>query len=299
MPPPKAPVGSSCTTDSSCSTGFCAASWPDGYCTRSCTIGDDCGPGAVCLHYLDTEIRSCLSVCAVPGSRSTCRSGYRCSPFAGTRTDGFCELEPKSSGAGGGSGGGGSGGSAGGGGGGAGLPTRINYKVTAFQGTYSGNAVHYVSASQMDILATNSCTYSSTGTPSTQVAFIGLSSSTPSLTITGQVTCPPGMATSTAGTSCTTQVTSGSPLFEWTINVAGWADDSVVTLEARYTPGMIPACNSATVLYDGWGIAATTTVQKFRNGTAFPIHFVGARSLGTSYNSSDVSWDFTMTIQPL
>lgn len=308
-PPPKKPTGASCSADSQCSTNGCALNgWPGGYCTRTCTTGDVCGTGGVCLETSDGDT-FCVAQCPNPGSQSTCRSGYGCYPFASPRTDGYCAPLPQNAGAGGGGGaGGGSGGGTGGGsggGGGAALPTIINYKVIGMQGTYSGNATHVESTTRTDTLAMNTCTYNSPGTTASQPAYIGLNGFTPSLNVYGPTTCPAATATSTATSSCTSQPINVNGTLEWKVEMSGWTDASVVTFKIRYPPVGMPACNHATVIMNAnneWGIVGTTTVGKFRGGVAFPVRFVGARALNVSspwVKTSDVSWDFTMTIQPL
>jgi hypothetical protein len=307
-PPPKSPTGSSCSGDSQCQTGQCALNgWPGGYCSRFCTSNEQCGTG-VCLNDVEAGQMYCVSKCAAPGAQSTCRTGYACYPFAAPRTDGYCEVA-QSSGAGGGTGSGGGGGGGAGGGGGSGgggsIPTRINYKVTGVQGTYSGNGVHIESATRTDTLAMNSCTFTSPGTTATQAAYVGVGDHTYSLNVQGPTVCPPGMATSTAAPACTSQAINVGTTLEWTIEMSGWTDASVVTFKIRYPPVGLPGCNHASVIMNGsnaWGIQGTTTVGKFRAGVAFPVRFVGARMLNISspwVKSSDVSWDFTMTIQPL
>jgi hypothetical protein len=94
-------VGTACMGDTDCSAVgtdaycFTAATdgYPDGYCTTSCGVSSDCGPGAACFD-LTTSGAACFAVCAAPGMQSTCRSGYTCHALDGVLASvafGICE----------------------------------------------------------------------------------------------------------------------------------------------------------------------------------------------------------------
>ncbi|PZR11940.1 MAG: hypothetical protein DI536_16555 [Archangium gephyra] len=75
------------------------ASYPGGYCTRTCTDDTVCGAGGLCVQdnsifsYYGEPTSFCLSACPSAGSQSTCRSGYSCK-FAENGQPGNCWLDP-------------------------------------------------------------------------------------------------------------------------------------------------------------------------------------------------------------
>jgi hypothetical protein len=181
--------------------------------------------------------------------------------------------------------------------------TMVNYRLTSVVGTFSGDGVNVQTApARTDTLTLNTCTFTSTGTAANQMAFIGAADLTKTLSVTGTWTCPPGMSTSTgAPATCTTPASNNpSNMLQATVGAAGWADDSVVTLTVVYPPGAIPACSYATVVVaaPGWGMTGTTTAGKFKALTPFTVSFKGGKMLTSDTKTSNVSWDFTMTIEP-
>lgn len=296
-PDEKAPTGAACSSSSDCEDGVCESTKPGGYCSRSCEKNSDCQSGS-CLTDSRTGSSYCVSKCPAPGGRSTCRTGYVCSPYAAPTTGGFCEPEA----VGGGGAGGGGGGSGGSGGAGGAPATVITYQVKSIAGTWSGNAVNVVSASRTDMLSMNSCTFTPPTTINNGGGFIGTTSWTKSFTVNGTTTCPAGNGSSTAAPSCTSQtINTAMTSAEWTVEMSGWTDDAPVIFKMRYPPHGLPGCNYANVIMDAanlWGIQGSTTVGKFRAGAAFDVRFVGSRALYSGTKSSDVSWDFTLKIQP-
>lgn len=293
----KADTGAACSTGAQCATGNCYGTWPGGYCGKlDCGSNPGCGSG-ICLTTWAGDATYCVSGCPTPGVQSTCRSGYVCAPFAAPRTDGYCEPASMNSGAGGGGGGGGAGGS----GGGSSAPTTISYEVKSITGSWSGSAINIVGPSRTDSLAKNTCSFTPPAVLTNGAGFIGVSDWTKSFAFGGVTACPAGSATSTAAPPCTSQIIAANTQVELLVELSGWADDATVTYKMRYPPGGLPGCNYANVLMDAanpWGIQAITTVGKFRAGAAFPVRFIGSRLLSSGSKTSDVSWDFTMTIQP-
>ncbi len=185
----------------------------------------------------------------------------------------------------------------------AGLAAQIDYRVTGVVGSFSGDGTNVVSPTQTDTLARNTCTYDSPGTLASQSQLIAATGSTRMVGVAGTTSCPAGMATSTTAAPCTSQpINAVATVFQWNVDVDGWADDSVVTFRVNAPPSGLPGCNYASVIIDAakpWGIEGTTTVGAFRAGTAFPVRFVGSKALTAGSKSSNVSWDFTMTVMPL
>lgn len=77
-----------------------AGGFPDGYCTGiDCTAGlGECGTDALCITIppdetdpASTELNLCMASCAVPGTQSTCRTGYTCIDVSGPT--GVCAPE--------------------------------------------------------------------------------------------------------------------------------------------------------------------------------------------------------------
>ncbi len=181
--------------------------------------------------------------------------------------------------------------------------TMVNYRLTGVMGTFSGDGVNVQAGpARTDTLAPNTCTFTSTGTANSQMALIGANDLMKSLSVTGTWTCPPGMATSTgAPAMCMfAATTSTTNMLQVVVEAAGWADDSVVTFKITYPPGTIPACNYATVVVaaPGWGMTGTTTAGKFKALTPFTVPVMGAKMLTSGTNTSNVSWDFMMTVEP-
>lgn len=179
--------------------------------------------------------------------------------------------------------------------------TMVNYRLTGVAGSFSGDGVN-VQATRTDTLAPNTCTFTSTGTAANQMARIGVADLIKPLSVTGTWSCPPGMATSTgAPATCAIAATSGTTnMLQASVEATGWTDDSVVTIKIPYPPGVISACNYATVLVTapGWGMTGTTTAGKFKALTPFTVPVMGAKVITTGTTTSNVSWDFTMTIEP-
>jgi hypothetical protein len=77
-----ATIGDACTTDQDCGGRSCRSdkSFPGGYCTQSCVVGDSstCPSGAKCVQHHDSAL--CLRQCA---ENSECRTGYTCHDFKG------------------------------------------------------------------------------------------------------------------------------------------------------------------------------------------------------------------------
>jgi M6 family metalloprotease-like protein len=71
-------IGAACSSGS-CDPGLeCITSAPDGYCTKSCVMSADCGPGAYCYTVQSEQGQQqslCLAACSTDAD---CRSGYTC-----------------------------------------------------------------------------------------------------------------------------------------------------------------------------------------------------------------------------
>ena len=75
-----ATVGDACTTASDCANQVCINQpWtPGGYCSKSCTVGDDgsCPSGSTCIaNGNGTGNPACFRVCT---TMMDCRNGYAC-----------------------------------------------------------------------------------------------------------------------------------------------------------------------------------------------------------------------------
>ena len=184
-------------------------------------------------------------------------------------------------------------------------PTHVTYKITSVTGTYTGDGVNVVDATRTDTLAVNTCTYAGQGDGKGLV--VGVDGTTPTIQVSGTTTCPAGSATSTTAAACTAAATTANAtLFQGSVEIAGWADDSVVTFKILAPPSGMPACNNAGLVIAAaqpWGIQGTTTAAKFKSLQPFEVHFKGpdgggTKTLVSGTNTSKVSWDFTMTITP-
>ena len=184
-------------------------------------------------------------------------------------------------------------------------PTHVTYKITSVTGTYTGDGVNVVDADRTDTLAVNTCTY--TGQGDGKGLVVGVDGTTPTIQVSGTTTCPAGSATSTAAASCTAAMTtSKATLFQGAVDIAGWADDSPITFKILAPPSGMPACNNAGLVIAAaqpWGIQGTTTAAAFKSLQPFEVHFKGpdgggTKTLVSGTNTSNVSWDFTMTIEP-
>ena len=75
-------IGDACTTDQDCGGRSCqsSGSFPGGYCTENCVVGDDgsCPNGSSCVDHHGGGF--CLRICA---DNNECRTGYVCEPFHG------------------------------------------------------------------------------------------------------------------------------------------------------------------------------------------------------------------------
>ena len=124
-------------------------------------------------------------------------------------------------------------------------PSRVAYKITSVTGTYTGDGVNVMTGpSRTDTLAVNTCNY----VGSTDAGLlIGVDGGTPMIQVTGTAMCPAGMATSTGlPATCTAAATTApAALFQGTIEMAGWADDSIVTFKITAPPSGMPGCNNA------------------------------------------------------
>ena len=89
-------VGSPCTTEAQCPSGFaCGASsagWPSGYCSRACTQNSDCGSNGTCVNLGDetSPVLRCLRNCTPSGLMGDCRPGYICIALQGAGAAGGC-----------------------------------------------------------------------------------------------------------------------------------------------------------------------------------------------------------------
>ncbi|MES1205076.1 MAG: hypothetical protein ABUS79_03990 [Pseudomonadota bacterium] len=179
--------------------------------------------------------------------------------------------------------------------------TMVNYRLTSVVGTFSGDGVN-VQPTRTDTLAPKTCTFTSTGTAANQMARIGVADLIKPLSVTGTWSCPAGMATSTGSPStCAIAATSGTTnMLQASVEAAGWTDDAVVTIKIAYPPGVITACNYATVVVNapGWQMTGTTTAGKFKALTPFTVPVMGAKVLTSGTTTSNVAWDFMMTIEP-
>lgn len=183
---------------------------------------------------------------------------------------------------------------------------RVFYKVTAVEATYGGSAKKVMTDTWTDYTSDGICRFTSAGTNPNQNPFIGdpvHDTYSHALSVAGETRCG-----STAGMSTNTKACTAPPLelksasFGWTVTVAGFSDDSVVTLRAHPPSGLPFSCNFATLLTDAdqsWGLEAMTTVGAFRAGNPFPVRFAGERILTFDSNTSKVKWDITVTISPL
>jgi hypothetical protein len=75
-----ATVGDACTTAADCASQLCInKDWtPGGYCSKSCTVGDDgtCPNGSTCVSNGNgASSPACFRVCT---TTNDCRSGYAC-----------------------------------------------------------------------------------------------------------------------------------------------------------------------------------------------------------------------------
>ena len=189
-------------------------------------------------------------------------------------------------------------------------PSRVAYKIGEVTGTYTGNGVYVVSAIRTDILAPATCTY--IGVTDAGL-IVGVDGGTTMIQVSGASNCPPRSATAigpdggNAAAPCTTgtlDVTAA--LFQGTIEMTGWADDSVVTFKIVAPPSGIPGCNNASVVVAAaqpWGIEGKTTAGTFKKLQPFDVRFKGPADGGTKVlisgtNTSNVSWDFTMHVVP-
>jgi len=183
--------------------------------------------------------------------------------------------------------------------------TRVTYKIKSVTGTYTGDGVNVVDANRTDTLAVNTCTYSGQGDGKGLV--VGVDGTTPTIQVSGTTTCPAVSATSTAAAPCTAAMTTAkATLFQGSVEIAGWADDSIITFKILAPPSGMPACNNAALVIAAarpWGIQGTTTAAKFKSLQPFEVNFKGPEGGGTKTlvsgtTTSNVSWDFTMTIEP-
>lgn len=189
-------------------------------------------------------------------------------------------------------------------------PARVAFKVSAVTGTYGGDGKNVVSAARTDFLAAVTCTYSG----GTDAGFVvGADGGSTMIQVIGAASCPPRMATAVApdGGQAAAPCTTGTfdapaALFQGTIEQAGWADDAVVTFKIQAPPSGAPGCNNATLVVAAgapWGIEGKTTAGVFKQLKPFVVKFTGPEDGGTKQlvsgpNTSNVSWDFSMTLNP-
>jgi hypothetical protein len=94
------PAGSACAGNTACqppAAAFCIAEvvlgqptgYSGGYCTQSCGANSPCTTGA-CITETGTAQSACRSTCSAPGTQSTCRTGYVCSPSSLSSVPGYC-----------------------------------------------------------------------------------------------------------------------------------------------------------------------------------------------------------------
>jgi hypothetical protein len=93
-PLPDDVVGAACEDDQDCGGGpmTCASevaglTAPQGYCTQSCALDDDCGAGGTCISGVDIVVLSsgtCVRACVPPDG---CREGYACRSLSGAAND--------------------------------------------------------------------------------------------------------------------------------------------------------------------------------------------------------------------
>ena len=182
---------------------------------------------------------------------------------------------------------------------------RLFYTVSKVEGWYGGSAEKVMAPTWIDSLSRVTCTFDSPGTVASQNPFLGdpgHDAWSKGISVPGVARCPAALATSTENNGC-----SSPPLvfekgsFMWSVDIEGWDDESLVTLTAKAPPSNQPSCNFASVLNDNahpWELKATTTVGKFRAGVPFPVRFAGERTLKFDGNTSQVSWDLTVTLAP-
>lgn len=189
-------------------------------------------------------------------------------------------------------------------------PLRVAYRIGGVTGTYGGDGKNVVSATRTDFLTAVTCTYSG-GTDAGLV--VGADGGTTMIQVIGAASCPPRMATAVAddGGQAAPPCTTGTfdapaALFQGTIEQAGWADDAVVTFKIQAPPSGAPGCNNATLVVSAgapWGIEGSTTAGTFKQLKPFTVKFTGPADGGTKLltsgaNSSNVRWDFSMTVNP-
>jgi hypothetical protein len=108
FPPPldagtPVPTGSPCTTTQQCNPpagAFCLSEslagqttgYTGGYCTAQCGTGMACSGGAACIteSFFGASQSTCRASCTQPGTQSTCRTGYVCSPSSLSSVPGYC-----------------------------------------------------------------------------------------------------------------------------------------------------------------------------------------------------------------
>lgn len=185
-------------------------------------------------------------------------------------------------------------------------PSRVSYRITSVTGTYTGNGVNVVSATRTDTLPFSTCNY----TGSADAGFlIGVDGGSPMVQVSGTAMCPVVTATADAGApaSCMAgPTTANAALFQGTVEMSGWSDSAIITFKIIAPPSLFPACNNATVVSAAsqpWGIQGTATAYQFKSLVPFQVKLKGPEDGGTKTlmsgtNTSNVSWDFTMTIDP-
>ena len=175
-------------------------------------------------------------------------------------------------------------------------PTHVTYKIKSVTGTFTGDGVNVVDANRTDTLAVNTCTY--TGQGDGKGLVVGVDGTTPTIQVSGTTACPAGSATSTAAAPCTAAMTTAkATLFQGAADIAGWADDSLVTFKILAPPSGMPACNNAGLVIAAaqpWGIVGTTTAAAFKSLQPFEVHFKGpdgggTKTLVSGTNTSNVS----------
>ncbi len=92
-------LGDMCVDETMCGGGLCMTEpddgWPRGACTYpGCRLdgvgGEPCPTGSACIddERGDPDLGICVATCTV--ASSSCRTGYACTPLAGSTTDGTC-----------------------------------------------------------------------------------------------------------------------------------------------------------------------------------------------------------------
>ncbi len=183
-------------------------------------------------------------------------------------------------------------------------PARVMYRITSVTGTFAGDGTND-SGTRYDVLSSSTCNY--TGGADAGL-YVGNDGGTPMIQVSGTTTCPVVTATSTGpvATCMAGPGTANATLFQGTIEQAGWDDTSLVTFKIIAPPGLFPACNTATVVSAAsqpWGIQGTATAAQFKALVPFTVKLKGPEDAGTKRlvagtNVSNVSWDFTMTVDP-